>query len=246
MSDAAWALELVEDEGLDGRCAADPREAARVAAALRARPSADKPSLLFYFAQRNCEKLVQLLLADGLSPNTIYPEHGMSTLMHVAARAGSVGVLRLLLLVSVDAMSRDVLGNTPLMVAVREGNLVCTCDLLGWHLGHRTLDLRQFNAGGFNVLHECMFSSLPVSFTTDVSVTDRTEILKLLLPHFADIDVRTVKGRPPAVPDGPYDCTPLHIACGNGLHAIAKALLAAGASRTAHDNNSVSCHNSAG
>jgi ankyrin repeat protein len=74
------------------------------------------------------------------------------------------------------------------------------------------------------------------------TIANQLDTFKLLLPHFADdIDVRTIKGRPPADPDSPYNDTPLHLACQGGYHAMVKALLAAGASRTAYDNNSVSC-----
>jgi len=53
--------------------------------------------------------------------------------------------------------------------------------------------------------------------------------------------VRTIKGRPPGDPGRPYNNTSLQLACQGGHHAIVKALLAAGASRTAHDNTSFSC-----
>ena len=46
---------------------------------------------------------------------------------------------------------------------------------------------------------------------------------------------------PPGDPDRPYNQTSLHLACQGGYHAMIKALLAAGASRTAHNSNSFSC-----
>ena len=237
VSDAAWALELVEDEGLDGRCAADPREAARLAAGLRAHPSADKTSLLFYFVHRNWAKLVQLLLADGPPSNLAAPAIVMASVVHEAASSGSVEALRLLLLGNVDTDTYDILGNTPLMAAVRRGNPGCTRELLGLHP-----DLRHLNAGGFNVLHECIISFPPGLRTTDGSVADRMEIFTTLLPHFKDdIDVRTIQGHTPADPQVTYNRTPLNIACQGGNHAMVKTLLAAGASRTAHDSISFSC-----
>jgi len=73
-------------------------------------------------------------------------------------------------------------------------------------------------------------------------MTNQPECFKLLLPHFVDdIDVRTNKSRPPADINDSYNLTPLMLACQGGYHAMVKALLAAGASRTAHNNESFSC-----
>jgi hypothetical protein len=107
--------------------------------------------------------------------------------------------------------------------AINEGQLASARELIPY------TDLRIFNASGNNVLHASIIGNQP-------------EIFKLLLPHFADdIDVRTIKKRAPAYPDGPYNATPLYLACHRGHHAMVKALLAAGASRTACNSTSFSC-----
>jgi len=146
--------------------------------------------------------------------------------MHAAAQGGALDVVRLLLEAGADANGGDDLGNTPLQTAIGHGKLACARELMPH------TDLLHFNASGNNLLHKSIIGNQP-------------EIFKLMLPHFADIDVRTIKQRPPADPDGPYNHTPLQLACQGGHHAIVKALLAAGASRTAHDNRSVSCLHSA-
>jgi len=97
------------------------------------------------------------------------------------------------------------------------------------HANSFCTDLRIFNASGNNVLHASIICSQPESF-------------KLLLPHFADnVDVCTIKSRPPADIDKAYNATPLYAACQCGYHAMVKALLAAGASRTAHNSEQISC-----
>jgi ankyrin repeat protein len=168
---------------------------------------------------------VRLLLADGLSSNTIYPEQGNASLLQVAASTGAIDVLRLLLETGANANSTDSVGNTPLAntIAIGEGQLTCIAKLISH------TDLRILNAYGNNALHASI-------------ICNRPEIFKLPLPHFADnIDVRTIKGRPPADPEGQYNATALYAACQDGHHAMVKALLAAGASRTACNNTSFSC-----
>ena len=127
--------------------------------------------------------------------------------------------MRLLLEAGADANSLNSCGNTPLQAAIGRGNLACARELIPH------TDFSIFNAGGMNVLHGSIICNQP-------------EIFRLLLPHFADdVDVRTAKPRPPADPGRPYNNTPLYAACQGGHHAMVKALLAAGASRTAHDND---------
>ena len=223
MSEAAMAALRAEDAALNACCAASPREAANYAALLRRTPRADKEGWLLNNALDNHATLVRLLLADGLSPSTTLPEQGNSSLLHAAAQRGAIDVVRLLLEAGADANYCGEAGSTPLAEAVVRGQLACARELIPH------TDLRICNASGNNVLHASI-------------VTNQPEIFKLLLPHFADdIDVRTIKPHPPANPDGPYGNTPLQLACQGGYHAIVKALLAAGASRTAHDNDSFSC-----
>jgi len=227
MSEAAEAAQTAENAALNARYATSPHEAALFAAHLRRTPRADKVQWLLNSAFHNHATLVRLLLADGLSPRTTHPERGNQSLLHVAAQSGAIDVVRLLLEAGAEANSFDTMGNTPLQAAITYSKLACTRELIPH------TDLRSYGADGNNVLHKSIIANQP-------------EIFKLLLPHFADnIDVRTIKGRPPADPDGPYNHTPLQLACQGGHHAIVKALLAAGASRTAHDNSSVSCLNSA-
>ena len=169
-------------------------------------------------AINNHATLVRLLFAEGLSPSTISPAG--NSLLHIAAGYGSIDVVRLLMEAGADANSFDSLGNTPLLLALSHGQLACARELIPH------TDLRIFNASGSNVLHGSIIANQP-------------EIFKLLLPHFADnVDVRTAKPRLPADPGRPYNNTPLLLACQAGHHAMVKALLAAGASRTAHDSNS--------
>ena len=214
---------FAELAAFNARCAANPREAANFAAQLRRTPRAEKECWLFNSALNNNATLVRLLLADGLSPNTTDPERWDNSVLHFAAQGGSINVVRLLLEAGAEASSLDNLGNTPLQAAVAYGKLTCARELIPH------TDLLHFNASGNNVLHKSIIVNQP-------------EIFKLLLPHFADnVDVRTIKQRPPGDPDAPFNYTPLMMACQGGHHAMVKAFLAVGASRTAHDSNSFSC-----
>ena len=159
--------------------AASAREAAQVAALLRSMPRAGKESWLLNSALLNYATLVRLLLADGMSPSTINAEQGNSSLLHFAAQGGAIDVMRLLLEAGAEANSLTNLGDTPLHDAVCDGQLACARELIPH------TDLRIFNVSGNNVLHSSIIANQPETF-------------KLLLPHFADnIDVRTVKQRPP-------------------------------------------------
>jgi len=223
MSEAALAAQTAENAALNARCAANPREAANYAALLRRAPRAEKEHRLFNSALDNHSTLVRLLLADGLSPSTSDPEQGNLSVLHFAAQSGSINVVRLLLEAGADVNSLANLGSTPLQSAITHGKLACARELIPY------TDLRSYSADGKIVLHDSIIANQP-------------EIFKLLLPPFADdIDVRSIKQRPPDDPDGPYNHTPLQLACQGGYHAMVKALLAAGASRTAQNSNSASC-----
>ena len=227
MSEAAWAAQRVEDAALNARCAANPREAANFAAHLRRTPRAMKEHWLLNSALNNHATLVRLLLADGLSPNTVYPEYANSSVLHVAAQNAAIDVARLLLEAGANTNCSDAVGITPLANAVCKGQLACARELIPH------TNLRIFSVSGNNVLHDSI-------------INNQLEIFKLLLPHFADnIDVRTIKQRLPGDPGQPYNNTPLTLAYQGGYHAMVKALLAAGASRTAHDCNLLSCLHSA-
>jgi hypothetical protein len=83
-------------------------------------------------------------------------------------------------------------------------------------------DLGHFSTDGTTVLHA---SVIAASY----------ECFQLLLPHIADVDVRTragvdENGRPVAAS---HNRTALHLACHSGLFDMAKALLRRGASRVA-------------
>jgi len=215
------ALEA-DSTALNTLCAASPREAARFAAFLRTNTHATKVKCLLNSVISNHAALARLLLADGFSPNTV-AEQGSLSLLHIAAQHGAIDVLRLLLEAGADANSCEPMGHTPLSNAVGHGQTACARELIPH------TNLRIFSADGINVLHASIICNQP-------------EIFKLLLPRFADdTDVRTIKGCPPGDPDGAYNYTPLVLACQGGHHAMVKALLAAGASRTALDNNSFSC-----
>ena len=193
-----------EYDALNARCAANPHEAANFASLLRRTPRAAKVKRLFNSALFNHATLVRLLLADGLSPSTPYPEQGSGSLLHFAAQNRAIDVVRVLLEAGDDANSCDFVGNTPLLEAVPSGQLVCARELIPH------TDLRILNANGNNVLHDSILANQP-------------EIFKLLLPHFADnIDVRTFKKSLPADPEDPYNSTPLLLACKGGYHAIVK------------------------
>jgi len=126
MSDAQEA----KDAALNARCAASPCEAANFAALLRRTPRAVKEDLLFNSAMDNLSTLVRILLADGLSANTVYPDRGDATLLHAASKYGSLDVLRLLLEAGADSIICDWVGNTPLVEAILHGQLACARELI--------------------------------------------------------------------------------------------------------------------
>ena len=127
MSEAAEAAQRAEDAAINARCAANPREAALFAANLRRMPHSEKVKGLFNSAIDNHAALVRLLLADGLSPNTI---HRGQSLLFTAACHGSIDVVRLLLEAGADANSCDSWGNTALVEAVGLGQLACARELI--------------------------------------------------------------------------------------------------------------------
>jgi len=125
MSEAALTAQRAEYDALNARCAANPHEAANFASLLRRTPRAAKVKRLFNSALFNHATLVRLLLADGLSPSTPYPEQGDLSVLNYAAENGAIDVVRLLLEAGADANSLDNLGNTALVEAVGRGQLAC-------------------------------------------------------------------------------------------------------------------------
>ena len=71
MSEAVLAAQRAEYAVLNARCASSPREAALFAAELRRMPRAEKVKWLVNSAVDNHAAVMRLLLADGLSPNTV-------------------------------------------------------------------------------------------------------------------------------------------------------------------------------
>jgi ankyrin repeat protein len=225
MSEAALAALRAECDALIARCAASRREAANFAARLRRTPRGVKEGILYTCAIRNHAALARLLLANGLSPSTVFD--GNATPLHLASGRRAIDVVRLLLEAGANANCCDYLGNTALQDAAGRGQLACVRELIA------LTDRNNTSVDGSNALHLSICGN-------------HLECFKLLLPHFADnIDVRTVKSRNPAATGQPYNHTPLQLACEGGYHAMVKALLAAGASRTARNNTEISCLHSA-
>jgi ankyrin repeat protein len=137
-----------------------------------------------------------------------------------ASQSGRSDCVQLLLDAGADANAVSVLGNTPLIIAVAKNHAECVRLLL------RRSDLGITNYMGRTVLHVCV-------------TTASEECFALLLPHYADVDVRTVQGvdEKGAPLEEAFDVTPLHLACDFGQHEMAKALLRRGASRLARDSD---------
>ena len=79
MSEADEAALNAEWAALNACCAANPRDAAQFAATLRHAPHAEKENWLVNSTIHNYAALVRLLLADGLSPNSVNPEDDDTT-----------------------------------------------------------------------------------------------------------------------------------------------------------------------
>ena len=167
MDEAALAAQDAEFAALNARCAANPREAANFAALLRRTPRAMKEQWLLNSALNNHATLVRLLLADGLSPNTVYPEYANSSVLHVAAQHGANDVVRLLLEAGANTNCSDAVGITPLANAVCKGQLACARELIPH------TNLRIFSADGKNALHKSIIANLP-SPSSCCCLTSRT------------------------------------------------------------------------
>jgi ankyrin repeat protein len=143
-----------------------------------------------------------------------------STALHRAAANGHLECLQLLLAAGADVRRADWIGNTPLVTAVMTKHAECVRLLLPLS------DLGHFSCSGQTVLH---LSAIAASF----------ECFELLLPHVADVDVRTRAGVDPSgrPVDFSFNRTALHLACQSDLFDMAKALLRRGASRVARDSD---------
>jgi ankyrin repeat protein len=132
-----------------------------------------------------------------------------------AAQFGKSASVQLLLDAGADANALSSLANTSLMAAASEKHAECVRLLLP-----RT-DLAITNRQGCTALHVCVACA-------------SEECFKVLLPHYGDVDVRSVQGCDVGLS---FNATPLHFACDRGQHEMAKALLKRGASRMARDSN---------
>ena len=158
---------------------------------------------------------LKVLLAGGASH--ALADNGGTRPLSEAARRGHLDCLRILLEAGADARAADLLGHTPLIGAVMHKRVECARALLP------VSDLQHYAKDGQTVLH--------------ISVqTASEECFELLLP-LMDPDVRTVQG---VEADGTlislFQQTPLHIGCGKGQMAMARALLKRGADRMALDS----------
>ena len=121
--------------------------------------------------------------------------------LHVAAAAGKVGLLRLLLDSGADAQLPDATGRTALHLAVTSG----TTETVAWLVQRPEVDVQRPDRDGMTALHAA-------------AQAGRAEAVELLLPKSGDID--TADG------DG---WTALMLAAQGGHAAIVETLLHAGA-----------------
>ena len=157
-------------------------------------------------------------LLDAGADHSRTDSTGFSAL-HVAALAGRVEHIELLLAAGAEANKRESMGATPLLTAIAHKHVDCAKALVS------ASDLSITDRQGENAFHACV-------------LTANEECFELLLPRMRDVDVRTVSGG--LTPSGTaipwFDQTPLHLACQKGLHRMAKALLKRGADRMARDS----------
>ena len=139
----------------------------------------------------------------------------MRTPLGSAASEGHAEVVAALLARGANPNAVSDLGDTPLMDAIGYKKTGCVAALL------QVTDLSITNVAGNNAFHRCV-------------LTANEECFSLLLPHYSDVDVRTVRN----VGDSSisFNVTALHLACEKGQHKMAKMLLRRGASRMALDS----------
>jgi len=173
--------------------------------------------MIIHAAQEGYARVVKVLLEAGADFNLVNTR-GTTALLR-AAQCGRLQCVELLLAAGADTRMADSLGNTPLVVSVLAKHVACARILLP------VSDLGHYSRSGTTAFHDSVG-------------TASGECFELLLPHIADVDVRTragvdENGRP--LPHY-YNRTALHIACTFGLFDMARALLRRGASRLARDS----------
>jgi ankyrin repeat protein len=174
--------------------------------------------LLVIAAQLGHANVVSVLLDAGADCD-MADSRGLSA-VHAAAAECHLNCVQLLLAAGADVKKVDACGNSPLISALLHKRLECARLLLPLS------DLGHYSRGGATAFHAAVNTS-------------SHECFELLLPHIADVDVRTRAGvdelgAPFAISS---NRTALHNACQTGLFDMAKALLKRGASRVARDSN---------
>ena len=163
------------------------------------------------------ERVMKVLLEGGAN-HALADAYGATALGNAASH-GHHSCLQLLLDAGADPRAADFLGTTPLMDAVMGKHVECARVLAP------VSDLLQTNRAGRNAFH------LSVN-------TANEECFEMLLPLMEDVDVRTVRGTDGHdVPSQLFNQTSLHLACGKGQMAMARALLKRGADRMARDSH---------
>lgn len=153
----------------------------------------------FAALERDATPDVQALLARGFDPNSVNPK-GEYALV-AALRLNAFGVAQLLIAQTATQVDvRTAKDETPLMLAALKGQLAVCTQLIA-----RDADV---NKTGWTPLHYAASGG-------------KTEVVNLLLQHYAYIDA-----------ESPNGTTPLMMAAGYGAADTVKALLAAGADPT--------------
>jgi ankyrin repeat protein len=193
------------------RCALE----AGVSANYRSDCKVDRPVLVEAALRGHVFVLKELLEAGA--DVSLTDSQGFFALIFAAQR-GHMDCIKLLLAAGADANIANAAGDTPLILSVLLKRRDCAEALLP------TSDLSITNHEGFNAFHSCILSA-------------NEECFELLLPHVTDPDQRTAHGvHPSGEPLEIFNQTPLHIACQQGQHRMAKALLKRGADRNARDS----------
>jgi ankyrin repeat protein len=127
-------------------------------------------------AEKGHLPVCQLLVQSGAEVNAV--ANDCVSPIYDAARKGHLGVLCSLLKRGANPNLQDVFRNTALAAAIMHGKVLCAKALIG------VTDLSLRDSNGRLSLHSA-------------AMEESTECLELLLPRFADVDVRSVQGRDP-------------------------------------------------